>query len=535
MKPEGTASPSPARRKPIYIRSLAFVLGWAALFTLAYAPAPLYTSNQNQYFLHGLARAGLASLNQDWLANTLDPTPLFSKLIEITWQLLPWQPIFYLYYGALAGIYFFSVFGIANRLFGANQTPARRAVTLAVLLVLHSAALRYLISRLLGVEWDYLLDGGVAGQRLLGNVLQPSLFGVFLVLSIFSFLRARRGWAILCLLIAASFHPTYLLSAALLTAVYMGITFWETKDPHLVLALGVVALLGVSPIVWHTYATFGASSPELAAQARQMLVDFRIPHHAIPSAWFDVTALVKLAFVLLALLWLRPRQAAMPPPFSLPDRTKLFHILLWPALAALLLTLAQILSQSSLLALLFPWRVSTWLVPLSVSLLAAWGIDQVWGRWPAQAGRYARVGTVISLGMALIFAAAGLSKSWINWQTKLDGVERPTLAFVAAHQQPDQVYLIPTKMQDFRLEAGAPAFVDFKSIPYEDVDVLEWYRRLRLADQFYTRGGCGQLTQLAVEGITHLVLPQAHPARACPAVVEQFRDENYGVYALQQP
>lgn len=34
------------------------VLLWGIVFALAYAQSPLYTSNQNQYFLHGLAQAG---------------------------------------------------------------------------------------------------------------------------------------------------------------------------------------------------------------------------------------------------------------------------------------------------------------------------------------------------------------------------------------------------------------------------------------------------------------------------------------------
>ena len=38
-----------------------FLLG-TVVFALTYAQAPLYFSNQNQYFLHGLAAAGFGSL-----------------------------------------------------------------------------------------------------------------------------------------------------------------------------------------------------------------------------------------------------------------------------------------------------------------------------------------------------------------------------------------------------------------------------------------------------------------------------------------
>ena len=34
-------------------------LAWSLIFGIIYAQSPLYTSNQNAYFLHGLADAGV--------------------------------------------------------------------------------------------------------------------------------------------------------------------------------------------------------------------------------------------------------------------------------------------------------------------------------------------------------------------------------------------------------------------------------------------------------------------------------------------
>src|SRR5262245_38939014 len=62
---------------------------WALVFSLACGQAPLYYSNQNQYFLRGLAAAGHGSLHDDWLANTRDPTPVFSWLVALTARFLP--------------------------------------------------------------------------------------------------------------------------------------------------------------------------------------------------------------------------------------------------------------------------------------------------------------------------------------------------------------------------------------------------------------------------------------------------------------
>ncbi|HEY62281.1 MAG TPA: hypothetical protein G4N95_06475, partial [Anaerolineae bacterium] len=78
---------------------------WTSLFTLAYSQAPLYTSNQNQYFLHGLAKAGYGFLANDWLANTLDSTPVFSLIVKTLYALFHWQGLFYGVFGLLSGVY----------------------------------------------------------------------------------------------------------------------------------------------------------------------------------------------------------------------------------------------------------------------------------------------------------------------------------------------------------------------------------------------------------------------------------------------
>jgi len=516
------------KRSRVLITNLVFLMFWAIIFTLAYAQSPLYTSNQNQYFLHGLARSGLGFLSEDWLANTLDPTPVFSKLIEITWQVIPWQPIFYLYFGILVGVYLFSLLGIADQLWGLAASHSKRWLFFSSLVILHSAALRYLISQALGVNWDYLLDGGVAGQRLLGTVLQPSTFGVLLVLSIYLLIRRSYIWTIICLLVTTAFHPTYLLSAGVLTAVYMGILFGESRDLRATLALGMGALLGVVPILWHVYSTFGGTNPELIAQAREILVNFRIPHHALATEWFDVSVLLKLGLIGLALIiLLRGKKLTSVAPSA-----KLFHIILWPTLIAVLLTIYQVLTVNNALALLFPWRLSTWLVPLSISLVVGWGVHWLFGRF--QLERFPQWVMVASLAAALICAVAGIIKFRITWQEKHNAEDRPMMAYVETNKQPDEVYLTPIKMQDFRLETGAPVYVDFKSIPYKDVEVLEWYRRVQLAQEFYTHGGCGTLAYLAAEGVTHLVAPDDLTAIECYGIKLEFLDENFGVFILPE-
>src|SRR6516165_2538625 len=87
------------------VKAVLSFLFWAIVFGVSYTQPPLYYSNQNQYFLHGLARGGLGFLNEDWLANTADPTPVFSALVAFTYRYLS-ESLFYVYYLLILGAYF---------------------------------------------------------------------------------------------------------------------------------------------------------------------------------------------------------------------------------------------------------------------------------------------------------------------------------------------------------------------------------------------------------------------------------------------
>lgn len=128
--------------KAEWFTGLAGFLGWSMIFGIIYAQSPLYTSNQNTYFLHGLASAGLGNLKTDWLANTADPTPVFSGLVFLTYALTHSGALFYVYYALLMGIYLYSMTGIAELLFGLGQSKTKKLIFFTLLLGLHSAALR---------------------------------------------------------------------------------------------------------------------------------------------------------------------------------------------------------------------------------------------------------------------------------------------------------------------------------------------------------------------------------------------------------
>jgi hypothetical protein len=518
------------------LRSLISFLALATLFAIGYSQSPLYTSNQNQYFLHGLAAAGYGNLSEDWLANTLDPTPVFSKLVELSYRLLHLNSVFYGYYALLMGIYLYSLIGIADRLLNLRASPAKSLAFTALLITVHSAGLRFALSRWLGTNWTYVLEDGVADQRMLGPVFQPSAFGVFLALSVYLFLLRRPYWALLAAAVAVYFHPTYLLSVAMLTLSYALAAWPEERNLRQPVQYGLFALLLVSPVVYAVYTSFGGSSPEASARAQEILVSYRIPHHALVSWWLDATVLVKLTLVASAIAlgfrWGRSQanlgtgQAAR----------RLAWVLLATTLMAIALTLVQVATRSNALALLFPWRISILVVPVSTALLLAFLVERGWGRLTARARHFERLVSLLSTIAIFLVVLVGGIRFTLDLQRKVNDPESSLEAFVYAQRSPGDLYLTPVKMQDFRLESGAPAFVDFKSIPYKDSDVLEWYRRVRLAERFYANGDCSLLERLVrEEGITHIVVEAGATQPSCSGIEAIYQDGQYILWGTGSP
>ena len=123
--------------------------------------------------------AGHGLLREDWLANTEDPTPVFTALVTFTARSLhSWA--FHAYHALLQGVYAAAMLGLFWFLAG-EQARRRWPVFIALFLLVHSAAARWLAYRLLGLDYPWYLQTGVAAQYVLGPMLQPSAFGVLLV------------------------------------------------------------------------------------------------------------------------------------------------------------------------------------------------------------------------------------------------------------------------------------------------------------------------------------------------------------------
>lgn len=530
-----TAPPRPADRfrfvEPILL---------AAVFGLAHTQAPVGYSNQNQYLLHGFAVAGVGHLRYDWLAGTADPTPVFTALVAVGYGAL--GPAF------LHGAYFLLVMGyfLAARAVAvavvptADTRPARLAFA-ALFTAAHAAVPRLLSVRLTGTDYPWFLQTGLANQYLLGPGLQPSAFGVLLFAALAVFARGRPVLSGLLTAGAGVVHATYLLPGALLT---VGVMAWLVThgERRRAAAVGVVALVGVLPAVAYSAWAFAPTSAVAFAEAPRILAEFRIPHHAVVGRWLDTVAAVQVVWAVLGLALVR--------------RTPLFTVLVVMAGGGLALTVVQVVTGSDGLALLFPWRVSAVLVPVATTAVLA----KLAAAFPASRTT-AAVGAVVLTGLAA--GGAWAMAAAAGYHTVAD--EEPLLAWVREHAGPGDVFLVPVRvpsgggrgvpstsftppprptpgskfipvdLQRFRLLTGAALYVDFKSVPYRDADVLEWYRRVRQAEAWYAdldwrRPGLREA--LRQEGITHVVARRGREPTA-DFLEPVYADDAYAVFQVR--
>lgn len=513
----------------------------AILFGLSYTQSPLYEGNQNTKFLHGLARAGAGYLQEDWLANTVDPLPVFSFLVYVTAIIN--EKLFYVYYILLFGVYVYSLFGIISVLYNFENSRSKQITFLTLIFAVHSRWLLWYIQKRVGVDLEF-LHSGVAAQYLLGLEFQNSTFGVLLLLSICVFLRKKYFWAMFWLSLASIFHSAYLFSAALITIAYMLIVFMENigssgvfantslktlvKNAKKPINMGLLALVLVLPVIWYSRVYLGPTTPELWREYLQILVHDRIPHHSLPQVWLNPTAYIQIAIVMIGLF--------------LAGKTRLSPIMLSLSLGGFVFTIIQIISGSNSIATLAPWRVSILLVPLSTHLVIGFFISKVVDLLKMEKSAFQLLIIAAALIALFVFVKGGTNRQKTYGISFREGRVRQMMDFVKETKKSGELYMIPPKEPDlnnFRLYTGAPTFVNWKSHPYKDTDFLEWYDRVQTALGFYDThyldeaAACEMLIEISLNyGITHVVIKRRDAQLGCDFVIETYREQKFTVFAI---
>lgn len=206
---------------------------------------------------------------------------------------------------------------------------------------------------------------------------------------------------------------------------------------------------------------------ETFESANRILAFTRIPHHSDPLQWTNWWDFGKLLFAVAAI-------AATTDALLKSTLVSCLSLAIGG-------TLLVIFTRSADIALIAPWRVSILIVPVAIAILTGTLVERLLVKFTQQAL------LTFSFAICTIFIA---SYSFINTINTFE--TRSGLRFIQLarnnHRSSD-VYLTSPYNESFRLEAMTAQFVSWKTHPYLDTEVIEWKRRIDLANAVFGREG----------------------------------------------
>jgi hypothetical protein len=500
------------------------------IFVASKVYAPVFSGNQNTYFIHGLSNVGGNRLANDFLSVSADHVPVFSAFITAISAVLP--PVsFQILHAAMLGIYFISVVGIARHLFSSYHKTVPLVLLVAILVGFQSPWLASLVPNSLVTLQNNLWGKGLAGQTTMSSSLEPATAGIFLFFSLLALIQTRYVTAGLFLVIPALIHPSYLVISSFLA---IGYILALLRDRSSLRSAAIVVLIsGSGLILVSSYLLWGylQSSQEVNSEAARILVNDRLPHHALPKIWFGRGDIVQL--VVVALAWFIVRKTILGTVIGISTSL------------ALLFSGVQLITGSETIALLFPWRISVILVPLSSVVITAYAIDFITTRGLLGQFSFSRVSKYVLITAAFILAGVIVFYAMGESRDKNVLANAFPHAGVANYLDESEIndlsIMIPPKrwtpLDNFRLDAMVPVFVDQKNHPIFGEDVVEWDRRLKVARDVYSnldKGRCDVVKGLlAGEYVTHILVLVGSGIQNCGSWVDEYIDESYKLIRVE--
>ncbi len=542
------------------IQKTLFYILVSVLLVLVY-PLDLYfpTGNQCIYFFWGIKNSGFGFLEHDFLATQADPFPLFSWLVQYSYSFFG-SNSFLFWYWSLNLVYVVAVFEIMDVVRVQIPSLSGRVREGCLFLFAHSTLIwGFFFSRFFNLDLRWAWDSGFAEQGILRGYFQPSVFGVFILLSVALFAKKRFLLAFFSAAVAACFHANYLLVSAVFISIYLLFLLREKNHKTAIMG-GVLSLVIVLPYLLYVLKNFGTSSPETVEYIRN---NIKGHIHFDYKVWMNAEAFLQMTLIGFALWLVR--------------KTALFFSLSIALVVLVVLTIITYGSGSIFLLNLTPWRISVVLVPVAVAIVVAQLSSitnlklsnliisialtamlsalyfRIFGNNSSDFILKWRILTLIvfvaMLGVVLLLKkylphlnfnnAMSLVASFLILCLGLSGVllhksdienEKQLMAFVSKNLSQKQRYLILPELIDFRLATGAPVFVD--STIYHSNALPEWDKRVKIVNRFFAASDTVLLDSLVRNcGITHIIAKEDFSFNKSKEV---YRNKRYVIFEVSE-
>ena len=449
-----------------------FIIFLSAIFASTTQVFELFKGNAN-YLVYSIKDFDFNKLQNDWIANQPNHIPLFTYFNNLLIKFFS-KDIIYLIHYLLLGITALYLYLISRNLFP--------KISQKNLIVIWFAIFTFIFH-------EKSFFSGVAGQTLIDQGYQPSSFAVFFFLGIYFFLIEKIFLSVLFICLGASFHPTYVLHSGFVILGILSAYFWLKKYQNCFKIIIYYSIL-ILPITLFIIINFLLIDKSFTLLGQKILLN-RIPHHANIHYWATYKDLFFLIIYFYSL-------------YLIKDKKRFFIFFSIFGLCPIVLSFIQYFININSLALAFPWRSSVFIGPLSSIIIFSFFLEKIkFEKFKPEA---------FSFFLFIFISGFFFIKS--HYIKDLNNEFRKNLILTEEIKNNFNLIeriLIPTNLDYVRMNSGIPIFVDWKLHAFRYDQLIEWKKRVDLADDFYkSKSFSDQLVNLQkikkIENISHILI-----------------------------
>lgn len=442
------------------------------LFILTIQIFDVYKGNA-AHLIHSIKFFDDNKLQNDWIANQDHHLPLFVYFNFLLIKIFS-SKVIYIVHALLLGTCSLFLFLISKNLFPKLEIKSLYIIWFAFFTIFFH---------------ENSFFSGVAGQSVIDEGYQPASYGVFFFVGIYFYLKDKDFLSILFICLAASFHPTYVLHSGFLVLGILASYLMFKKYSNFLKIIFVYSCL-ILPITIYVILNFMMIDKEITEIGKKIMFE-RISHHANIHQWLSYKDIISLVVYFVSLFLIR-------------NNRRFFILFLVFGLCSISLSIVQYFLDNKSLALAFPWRSSVFIVPISLVIIISFLISKI-----NMISKKLNITAYTLIILTTIFFSI---KSHYLKNLNLDFSEKLKLTdSIKMQSNSIERILIPTNLNYVRMYSGLPIFVDWKHHAFKYDQIINWKKRLDLADNFYASGTVEDQIEILkkiqkIENISHIII-----------------------------
>ncbi len=463
-----------------------FYLFLSLIFILTVQQFEIYKGNA-AHLIHAIKDFNSNRLNEDWIANQQNHLPLFTYFNFILIKFFS-KNVIYFVHSLLLGTCPLFLFLISKHLY-----PQLNNKSLCIIW----------FSLFIFIFHENSFFSGVAGQSVIDAGYQPASFGVLFFIGIYLFLIKKDLLCIFFICLAATFHPTYVVHSGFLV---LGILIYNLLLKNYLSFFKVIIIYSILilPITIFIVVNFLTIDENFVILGQEILLK-RIPHHANIHQWLTYKDTFFLLAYFISLYIVR-------------NNNRFFIFFFVFGICSIFLSATQFFIDNNSLALIFPWRTSVFISPISSIVILSFFLNKInLSKTKLQTTSYL---LIILISTSFYIKSHYIKNLNQNFKKDINLVNKIKRNFNSIER-----LLIPVDLDFIRMNSGLPIFIDWKHHAFRYDQLIEWQLRIDLANKFYNSKIIDkQLVNLKkiqeIENISHILIKKDKLNINCNDLIE---------------